>query len=145
VILRTGVVLDRGTPAFDRLSGLVRWGLGGRIGNGHAWFSWLHIADFLAVVRRCLDDPQISGVLHVTSPNPVRNAELMAILREARHRRFGLATPAALVRLGAIALRTDPALVLTGRRCVPGRLAEAGFPFAYPDLRAAVEAIERQR
>ena len=96
VILRTGIVLDRDTPAMDRLSGLVRWGLGGRIASGRQWVSWIHITDFLAVVRRALDDDRITGVIHVTSPNPVRNAELMATLRTALHRPAAPPTPAPL-------------------------------------------------
>jgi hypothetical protein len=86
VVLRTGVVLDRNTPAFDRLTGLVRWGLGGRIGSGRQWISWLHIEDYLAIVRRALEDPSLSGVAHATSPAPVTNAELMATLRRVLHR-----------------------------------------------------------
>ncbi|WP_327002076.1 DUF1731 domain-containing protein [Dactylosporangium sp. NBC_01737] len=138
VVLRTGIVLDRATPAMHRLAGLVRWGLGGRVGHGRQWISWLHVADMLAVVRRCLDDPQLSGVVHATSPEPVRNAELMAALRQALRRPPAPPTPAPLVRLGAFVLRTDPALALTGRRCVPARLQRAGFQFAHPQLRAAL-------
>ncbi len=138
VVLRTGIVLDRDTPAMDRLTGLVRWGLGGRVGDGRQWVSWLHVADLLAVVRRCLDDPRLDGVVHATSPSPVRNAELMAALRQALRRPPAPPTPAALVRLGARVLRTDPALALTGRRCVPARLQRAGFQFAHPELRGAV-------
>jgi uncharacterized protein len=141
VVLRTGVVLDRDTPALNRLAGLVRWGLGGRIGDGRAWISWLHITDFLAIVRRCLDDRQLSGVLHVTSPHPVRNAELMATLRRVLHRPASPPTPVPLVRLGALLLRTDPALALTGRRCIPAKLQRAGFQFTYADLNTAVAAL----
>src|SRR5262245_35626866 len=83
VVLRTGVVLDPGTPAYARLSALTRWGLGGRIGTGRQWVSWLHIADFLAVIRFCLDDATLAGVVHATSPEPVRNAEFMAAFRRA--------------------------------------------------------------
>ena len=145
VVMRTGIVLDRGTPAMDRLTGLVRWGLGGRIADGRQWVSWIHISDFLAVVRRALDDGGLSGVLHVTSPNPVRNAELMATLRKVLHRPPAPPTPAALVRLGARILRTDPALALTGRRCVPARLLEAGFSFAYPTLEEGLEDLLASR
>ena len=141
VVLRTGIVLDRDTPAVNRLTGLVRWGLGGRIGDGRAWISWLHIADLLAIVRRCLDDPHLAGVLHATSPHPVRNAELMATLRRALHRPPSPPAPVPLVRLGALLLRTDPALALTGRRCIPARLQRAGFQFAHPDLHSAVAAL----
>ncbi|MDQ6784688.1 MAG: TIGR01777 family oxidoreductase [Actinomycetota bacterium] len=145
VVMRTGIVLDRGTPAMDRLTGLARWGLGGRIADGRQWVSWIHINDFLAVVRRALDDDGLSGVVHVTSPNPVRNAELMAILRKKLHRPAALPTPAVLVHLGARILRTDPALALTGRRCVPARLLEADFSFIYPRLDEAVEDLISDR
>jgi uncharacterized protein len=141
VVMRTGIVLDRDTPAMDRLTGLVRWGLGGRIADGRQWVSWIHISDFLAVVRRALDDEGLSGVVHVTSPNPVRNAEMMATLRKVLHRPAAPPTPAALVRLGARILRTDPALALTGRRCVPARLLETDFRFAYPTLDEALEDL----
>ncbi len=141
VVMRTGIVLDRDTPALNRLTGLVRWGLGGRIADGRQWVSWIHITDFLAVVRRALEDDDLSGVVHVTSPNPVRNAELMAALRKVLHRPAAPPTPAALVHLGAVLLRTDPALALTGRRCVPRRLLDAGFSFAYPALDEALQEL----
>jgi uncharacterized protein len=66
---------------MKRLRGLVRCGLGGRIGSGRQWISWLHIDDYLGIVRACLDNQDLSGVIHATSPNPVTNAELMAALR----------------------------------------------------------------
>lgn len=141
VVMRTGIVLDRDTPAMNRLAGLARWGLGGRIASGRQWVSWIHISDFLSVVRRALDDDNLSGVVHVTSPNPVRNAELMAALRKVLHRPPAPPTPAALVRLGALVLRTDPALALTGRRCVPARLLDAGFAFEHPRIEGALEDL----
>ena len=145
VVMRTGIVLDRDSPAMNRLTGLVRWGLGGRIADGRQWVSWIHITDFLAVVRRALEDDSFSGVVHVTSPNPVRNAELMATLRKVLHRPAAQPTPAALVRLGAVVLRSDPALALTGRRCVPTRLLDAGFTFAYPTLDEALAELLSDR
>jgi NAD dependent epimerase/dehydratase family enzyme len=141
VVLRTAVVLDRGTPALDRLSGLVRCGLGGRVGHGRQWVSWLQVADLLAVVRRSLGDPTLAGVVHATSPHPVRNAALMAALRHVLRRPPAPPTPAPVVRLGAAVLRTDPALGLTGRRCVPTRLLDAGFTFAHPRLGPALENL----
>ncbi|UGY93315.1 TIGR01777 family oxidoreductase [Streptomyces gobiensis] len=141
VVLRTGIVLDRNTPALDRLAGLVRWGLGGRVGTGQQWVSWLHIADLLAVIRLSLDDPALTGIFHATSPNPVRNAELMATLRQVLRRLPAPPAPAPLVRVGAALLRTDPALALTGRRCVPSRLFDAGFSFAHPHLNPALREL----
>jgi uncharacterized protein (TIGR01777 family) len=143
VVLRTGLVLDRDTPAFNRLSGLVKWGLGGRIGTGRQWVSWMHVDDFLAAVRHVVDDPRLSGVFHLTSPEPVTNAQLMAAFRTALHRPVAPPTPAPLVRWGAALLRTDPALALTGRRCVPGRLTAAGFTFSQPRIDAALADLMR--
>jgi NAD dependent epimerase/dehydratase family enzyme len=119
----------------------VRSGLGGRVGTGRQWVSWIHVVDFLAVVEKLLHDEQLEGVVHVTSPNPVRNAELMAALRRVLHRPAAPPTPALLARLGAALLRTDPALALTGRRCVPGRLQASGFEFRFPDLIPALEDL----
>lgn len=141
IVLRTGIVLDREGPALQRLGNVVRFGLGGRIASGRQWISWLHIDDFLAVVRRCLDDEKLSGVVHATSPQPVRNAELMAALRRVLRRPAAPPTPALLVVAGAVVLRTDPALALTGRRCVPGKLLAAGFEFAYPEIGSALHEL----
>ncbi|MEU4626437.1 TIGR01777 family oxidoreductase [Actinoplanes sp. NPDC023801] len=138
VTLRTGIVFDVGTPAFDRIAGFVRWGLGGRMGSGHQWISWLHVDDMCAIVRRCLDDAALSGIVHATSPSPVRNRDLMAAFRRTMHRPIGLPAPAPLVRLGSIVMRADPMLALTGRRCVPHRLRDAGFEFTHPDLEPAL-------
>ncbi|RZU34273.1 epimerase [Blastococcus saxobsidens] len=144
VMLRTSVVLDRDTPALDRLAGLARWGLGGRVGSGRQRTSWLHVEDWLAITRWALgvdDDvpaPPLSGVLVASSPNPVRNAELMAALRRALHRPAAPPTPAPLVRVGAVLLRTDPALALAGRRVVSRTLAEAGYRWRHPDLDEAL-------
>lgn len=145
VVLRMSLVLDRDTPALDRLRTLTRAGLGGRIASGRQWVSWLHIADLLAVVRRCMDDPELSGVLVATAPNPVTNAELMAALRRVLRRPPSPPTPGPLVRLGAALMRTDPALALTGRRCVPTRLLKAGFAFARPELPCALDDLRGRR
>jgi len=138
IVLRTAVVLDRGTLAYARLAALTRWGLGGRMGTGSQWISWLHIDDFLAIVRYCLGDAALAGVIHATSPEPVRNAEFMGAFRRAWGRSAAPPTPAWLLRLGAVLLRTDPALALTGRRCVPSRLGALGFGFTFPEIGGAL-------
>lgn len=141
VILRTAVVLDRDSPALDRLVSLARWGLGGRVGTGRQWVSWLHIEDFVGIVRHVIDDETLSGVVHACSPQPVRNTELMRELRAATHRPSAPSTPASLVRAGALLLRTDPALALTGRRAVPARLQATGYRFAQPELGGALRSL----
>lgn len=146
VVLRTGIVLDNDTPALDRLASLTRWGLGGRVSSGRQWISWIHIEDWLAIVREALEPASdgLEGVVHATGPDPVRNADLMAALRVALRRPPAPPTPAVLVRLGAMLLRTDPALALTGRRAVPARLLAGGFRFAYPRLgEALADLVDR--
>lgn len=142
VILRVGVVLDRDTPALDRLAGLARWGLGGRVGSGEQWVSWLHIDDYLAILRHVVES-ELQGVVNASSPYPVRNAELMAELRNALARPPAPPTPSLAVRLGAVLLRTDPALALLGRRCLPDRLLASGFQFTYPAVRCALADLLR--
>jgi hypothetical protein len=137
-ILRTGIVLDRDTPALDRLTKLTRFGLGGRISKGDQWISWIHIDDFLRTLDFVIDHPALDGVLLVTSANPIRNRDMMAALRGALHRPWSPPTPKPLVHLGARLMRTDPALALTGRRCVPTRLLEAGFEFDHPTFEQAL-------
>lgn len=141
VVMRTGIVLDRGTPAFDRLARLTRLGFGGRVSTGEQWVSWVHVDDFLRAVRFILDHDDISGVVHITAPEPVRNRDMMAALRGALHRPWAPPTPKPLVHLGAALMRTDPALALTGRRGVPRRLLDAGFEFNHRTFDSAVHNL----
>jgi uncharacterized protein (TIGR01777 family) len=145
VVLRTGIVLEHGSPAFDRLSTLARFGLGGRIASGEQWVSWLHVDDNLRALRFVGEHVEIDGVVHVTAPEPVRNREMMAALRHAFRRPWSPPTPAPLVKLGARLMRTDPALALTGRRCIPRRLLDAGFTFEFPRFEAALADLAGRR
>ncbi len=144
-ILRTGIVLDRDTPALDRLTKLTRLGLGGRISTGDQWISWIHIEDFLRTLDFVIGHASLEGIVHVTSPNPIRNRDMMAGLRRGLHRPWSPPTPAPLVHLGARLMRTDPALALTGRRCVPTRLRETGFVFTHPIFDGALVDLIQPR
>lgn len=146
LILRTSIVLAEGCPAWHRLSQITRFGLGGAVGGGRQWFSWIHLEDWLAIAEAALglvDGVAMpDGVLVASSPHPVRNAELMSSLRH-HVRRPGLPAPAALVRLGGLVLDADPALALTGRHATSALLASAGFRFRYPQLADAIGQIGR--
>ena len=82
----------------------------------------------------------MTGMYHLTSPNPVTNDEMMATCRRLLGRRLGLATPAFVAKLGAPLLGSSSSLVLTGRRCVPSRLIEEGFEFQQPDFEPTASA-----
>jgi NAD dependent epimerase/dehydratase family enzyme len=139
VLLRLGIALGgSGDPVTERLTWLVRRGLGGKAGSGKQWVSWVALEDLLKVMLRAIDDENMTGLCHVTSPHPITNADMMATYRELLGRRFGLPAPAPVTFLGAILLGSDSALALTGRRCVPARLLGEGFEFSVPTFREAV-------
>lgn len=142
VILRTAVVLQRGTPALGRLVTITKMFLGGKVSRGTQWFSWIHFEDFVRALQFVIDEGNIDGVLHLTSPTPVTNATLMQSLRNKLHRPWAPATPAFVIRLGAwLLFRTDPQLALTGRRATPEKLLESGFKFKFPELDLALEDL----
>ncbi|MEV5651212.1 DUF1731 domain-containing protein [Nocardia sp. NPDC052254] len=138
IILRTSIVLDPQARALRRLIALTKAGLGGSVGRGDQWFSWIHIEDWLAIVRAGLGlDPEIdlpNGIVVAATENPVRNRELMTALRRRLRRPPAPPTPAPLLRIGAVFLRTDPALGLTGRHATSEVLARTGFRFRHPTL-----------
>ena len=145
IILRTSLVLDRDAPVMRRLVDLTRAGLGGPIGDGRQWVSWIHIEDWLAIARAGLGlDPDLrlpAGVVIAASDHPVRNGELMAELRRRLHRPWAPSTPALLARIGAVALRTDPALGLTGRHTTSAVLRDLGHTYRFPHLGEALDDV----
>ncbi|HEX2782136.1 MAG TPA: TIGR01777 family oxidoreductase [Ilumatobacteraceae bacterium] len=138
VLLRMGIGLGgRNDPATAKLAQLVRFGLGGRVGSGRQWVSWVGLDDLLTAMILAIDDDTMTGTYHVTSPNPVTNAEMMSTYRRLLGRRIGLPSPAWLVRIGAPILGSSASLALTGRRVVPTRLLDRGFTFEQPDFEPA--------
>ncbi len=135
VLLRMGIGLGgRGDPATTKLAKIVRMGLGGKVGSGRQWVSWVGLDDLLTVMLRAIDNPDMRGTYHVTSPNPVTNAEMMATYRSLLGRHLGLPTPAPIAKLGAPILGSSASLALTGRHCIPTRLLEENFQFTQPDF-----------
>ncbi|MGW3541829.1 DUF1731 domain-containing protein [Nocardia niigatensis] len=144
-ILRTSIVLDPDAPALRRLAGLTKAGLGGSVGSGRQWFSWIHFEDWLAIVRAGLGlDARVglpNGVLVAATDFPVRNKELMSALRRQLRRPWSPPTPAVALTVGAVFLRTDPALGLTGRHATSEVLRHSGFRFRYPTLDEALSNL----
>src|SRR5215212_4571059 len=115
VLLRIGFVLGRGGGALPLLARLARLYLGGTIGGGRQYISWLHARDFCRLVLWCVEHGEAEGVFNATGPCPVTNAEFMCELRCALGRPWCPRLPAWLARLGAFLMRTEPELALTGR------------------------------
>jgi uncharacterized protein (TIGR01777 family) len=145
VLLRSAMTMspDRG-GVFDVLLRLVRWGLGGRCGDGRQYVSWIHDQDFVRAVYWLIDHSEIEGPVNLASPNPVPNAEFMRMLRVAWGGRFGLPAAQWMVELGALLLRTESELVLKSRRVVPGRLLQSGFTFQFPTWAQAASDLCRR-
>jgi uncharacterized protein (TIGR01777 family) len=139
-IARSSVVVARGAPVLARLSLPVRLFVGGRIGSGRQWFSWVHIADWVAAVRRLIDDASLSGVVNVSSPGALQQADVARALGHVLHRPSLVWTPAPAVKL---VLGGQADLVLGSRRVAPARLVEAGFDFAWTDFGSAVRDVMR--
>jgi uncharacterized protein (TIGR01777 family) len=145
VVLRIGLVLGPGGGALGPLVKLVRWGLGGTVGSGRQYLSWLHTDDMNELFWRAITDAGCVGAYNACSPHPVTNAVFMRELRAALGRPWSPPAPEWAVRLGArFILGTDADLALTGRRCLPARLAEEGFAFRFPELKTALADL-RQR
>ncbi|HEY6333506.1 MAG TPA: DUF1731 domain-containing protein, partial [Blastocatellia bacterium] len=141
-LFRIGFALGRDGGALDSLAKLARLYLGGTVGNGGQYISWIHIDDLNAMFLFALQHGLVEGIYNATGPAPVPNRIFMATLREAVHRPWSPPTPVPLVKLGArLILKTDASLALTGRKCYPKRMVESGFRFRYEDLTEALSSL----
>jgi hypothetical protein len=136
VNFRKGIVLSREGGALPRILTPFRLGLGGRVGSGRQWWSWVALDDLVEVYRFALEQGDLSGRFNLTSPNPVTNVQFTNALGKALRRPtvFPLPAFAAKTIFGEMAKE----LLLAGQRALPARLQDAGFAFAYPELDAAL-------
>ena len=139
VHVRTGVVLSADGGALGKVLPLFKLGLGGRLGSGRQWMSWISIADQIAAMRFLLERSDLAGPVNATAPEPVRNRDYTKALGRAVRRPALAIVPAAALRL-ALGEFADEG-VLVSQRVVPARLEEAGFLFTYADIDAALSAI----
>jgi uncharacterized protein len=139
VQLRFGVVLTARGGALPRLLQLYRLGLGGRLGNGRQWMSWVSLEDAVAAIRFAIAEPQWSGAFNTTAPHPVTNAELTYTLGRILHRPTFFHVPSLVLRAALGEMAQDTLLAST--RAVPERLAAAGFLFTHERLEQAVSEM----
>ncbi len=138
VCTRFGVVLGENGGALGQMIPLFKKFLGGPLGRGNQWFSWIHREDLVAAFLFLLDHPEISGPVNFTSPNPVRNRELAEALGEVLGRPSFLAVPGFMLKL---ILGEFGSMLLEGQRVIPQKLLRNAFPFQYPDIRSALAQI----
>jgi hypothetical protein len=147
VALRAAMVMsvDKG-GVFDVLSGLTRLGLGGPIGGGQQYVSWIHEADLVAAIELLIARDDLAGAFNLAAPGPLPQRDFQAALRAAHGVWLGLPATKWMAQLGAVFMRTDTELVLKSRRVVPGRLQAEGFEFRFAEWApAATELVARWR
>jgi uncharacterized protein (TIGR01777 family) len=138
VAVRTGLVLGRDGGALGQLLPIFRSGLGGRVGSGHQWMSWIHIDDLISIFLSLLEKPSLTGPVNAVSPNAVTNSEFSSVLGRVLNRPTFFSTPAPFLKL---ALGEMSQLILGGQRVQPERLLKNGFQFQYPSLEEALSEI----
>jgi uncharacterized protein (TIGR01777 family) len=146
VPLRMTMVLGLGeNSVFPVLRRLARWGLGGRMGSGNQFVSWIHQVDFCRAVDWVIERADFSGPVNIAAPNPVTNAEMMRTLRDECGVSLGLPASRWMLEIGAFFLRTETELIIKSRRVVPRRLLESGFKFQFPLIREAFQDLRSRK
>jgi uncharacterized protein (TIGR01777 family) len=139
VHLRSAVVLSAGGGALARQLPLFRAGLGGTLGSGRQWFSWISLNDEVGVILRAIEDASLAGAVNASAPAPVTNRDFTKELGRALHRPAVLKVPPAALRL-ALGRQLADELLLGSLRVLPARLADAGYTFETPTLAGALAA-----
>jgi uncharacterized protein (TIGR01777 family) len=136
---RFGVILSKQGGALPQMIRPFQFGVGGKIGTGKQWLSWIALDDVIAILRLAVENANITGPLNVISPQPVTNADFTKILATALHRPALFPVPAYALRL--IFGEMAEALLLSSQRVLPYQLQKLNYQFHHPDLAAALTAI----
>lgn len=136
--IRTGVVLDKGGGALPQMLTPFKLGLGGPIGSGKHWFSWIHIEDEIGIILLALDHPGAVGAINATAAHPVTNKAFSKALGRALHRPAILPVPPFMLKvlLGQVA-----EILTTGQRVIPAKALALGYQFKFPELDPALREL----
>jgi uncharacterized protein len=138
VRLRTGIVLERSGGALQRMSAPFRFFVGGPLGSGRQYLSWIHRLDWIEMVRWIVETPGASGPINATAPEPVTNRAMARALGHALRRPGLLPAPAFALRIIVGEMAES---ILTGQRVIPSRALALGYHFRYPDIDRALRGI----
>jgi uncharacterized protein (TIGR01777 family) len=139
VAMRFGVILSADGGALPRMAVPFKFGVGGRLGSGSQWMSWIALDDVVGIIRAMIADKGFRGAVNVVAPESVRNAEFTRVLARVLQRPAIFPAPAFALRM-ALGEMVD-SLLLVSQRVRPERLAAAGYAFRYADLEAVLRAI----
>ncbi len=138
VLVRIGGVLGADGGALAQMVIPFKFFLGGQIGNGKQWFSWIHRDDMAGIIKYALENESVSGPVNATAPGPVTNREFSRALGKALHRPSFFAVPGIVIKLS---LGELGGMLLTGQRVLPEKVLNAGYKFKYPEVGEALRAI----
>lgn len=139
VMLRIGIVLSSHGGALSKMLQPFQMGVGGQLGDGQQYMSWVAIDDVVGAILFILDNEAVEGPTNMTAPNPVRNSEFTSTLGKVLHRPTIFPVPPAVLRM-AVGEMADE-LILSSANVVPNRLNKAGYQFKYPDLFGALQHV----
>jgi uncharacterized protein (TIGR01777 family) len=141
VALRIAIVLGKNGGVIRPFTNLVRFGLGGKQGNGRQMFSWIHEEDLFRIIQFVISNEGIRGVYNAAAPNPITNKMFMEKMRSIFRPWLALSSPKFLLDVGAYIVRTETELILKSRWVVPSKLLQEGFRFKYPKIDNALNDI----
>jgi uncharacterized protein (TIGR01777 family) len=141
VTTRFGIVLGEKGGALGQMVPLFKKFIGGPIGSGRQWFSWVHVKDLAEAFVFLLKHPEISGPVNFCAPNPVRNKDLAKALGKVLHRPSFMPAPGFMIKL---VLGEFGSVILEGQRVIPRRLLDHGFVFQYPNIDKALQSLTIQ-
>lgn len=142
VKLRIGVVLGNQGGAFPIMRLPYRLGVGGKIGSGRQWLSWIHLEDIVRLIEFCMTDPAAEGPVNATAPEPVTNDQFGQAVGRAYHRPHWFPVPAAMMKA---VLGEQSLIILEGQRILPAKALELGFKFRYPRLQEALNNLANEQ
>jgi uncharacterized protein (TIGR01777 family) len=141
VKLRTGVVLGNDSGAFPKMKLPYSLGVGGKIGSGKQWLSWIHLTDIVRLIDFCVQNPAVEGPVNATAPNPVTNEQFGRMIGKVYHRPHWFPLPGFLLKAAAGELSE---ILLEGQRVLPAKAVNHGFTFTYPTLQPALEQLKSE-
>jgi uncharacterized protein (TIGR01777 family) len=136
---RFGIILEKQRGALPEMIRPFRIGVGGRLGSGKQWMSWVSLPDVVAILRYLIDSSEVHGAVNVVSPEPVRNVEFSKTLARVIGRPALFPAPGFLLRL--IFGEMADAVLLASQRAMPAHLQQLGYRFVHPELTATLAAI----
>lgn len=139
VKLRISVVLGNDGGAYPMMRLPFKLGVGGRIGSGQQWMSWIHIVDMVRLIEFCILNPNIEGAVNASAPHPVTNDQFGRAVAAIHHRPYWFPIPSFLLKgiVGELSL-----ILLEGQRVIPSKALQHGFVFRYPEIQGAIQDLK---